>query len=344
MSAPLVTVVLTVYKRLEYLRDALRGVAEQSFEDYEVIVADDSGSADAKEIAMTVFEGERLRYEPNPETLGIALNLQSALRKARGRYIAILNDDDVWEPEFLARLVPPLEDNDRRVLAFCDHWIVRENGEIDERATDHNTDAYGRRNLQVGDIANPHTLVLKKNAVPLAMGSVFRAGAFDYSKLVAEVAGAYDFWISSLLAGSGGGFFYVPDRLTRYRVHAQMETMRRSPEKSECFVFIWRSLAESGMFPELVPFMRSRLAEVTVRAGRDRLYFNQVKEARVLFRDAFRMAPGWEPCASYLLSVLPLSIRLASGVTSSRPAAKNLTPEIPETPETPETREKVSSP
>ena len=337
MSAPLVTIVLTVYKRLEYLRDALRGVAEQSFEDYEVIVADDSGTADAKEIATTAFEGERLRYEPNPATLGIALSVQSALRKARGRYIALLNDDDVWEPEFLARLVPPLEDNSRRVLAFCDHWIVRENGEIDERATDQNTDAYGRRHLQVGDIANPHTLVLRTNAVPLAMGSVFRAGAFDYSKLVADVAGAYDFWISSLLAGSGGGFFYVPDRLTRYRVHAQMETMRRSPEKSQCFVFIWRSLADSGMFPELVPFIRSRLAESTVRAGRDRLYFNQVNEARVLFRDAFRTAPGWEPCASYLLSVLPLSVRKASGITGDRIFPKDVTTE------TAETTEKMSS-
>ena len=315
MSAPLVTVILTVYKRLDYLREALSGVAAQSFDDYEVIVADDSGSEAAREIATSAFEGERLRYEPNPETLGVALSLQSALSKARGRYITILNDDDAWEPEFLARLVPPLEASSRRVLAFCDHWIVRQNGEIDHRETEQNTEAYGRRNLQVGDIANPHTLVLQKNAVPLAMASVFRAGAFDYAKLVPEVAGAYDFWISSLLAASGGGFFYVSDRLTRYRLHSQMETVRRSPEKSECFVFIWRSLVESGKFPELVPYMRARLAESTVRAGRDRLYFNQLDEARTLFRDAFRMAPGWEPCASYLLSVLPMLIRRAAGVS-----------------------------
>ena len=315
MSAPLVTVILTVYKRLDYLREALSGVAAQSFDDYEVIVADDSGSADAREIAMTAFEGERLRYEPNPETLGVALSLQSALSKASGRYITILNDDDVWEPEFLARLVPPLEASEPQsagVLRSLDRERERRNR---QRATEHNTEAYGRRNLQVGDIANPHTLVLKKNAVPLAMGSVFRAGAFDYTKLVAEVAGAYDFWISSLLAGSDGGFFYVSDRLTRYRLHSQMETVRRSPEKSECFVFIWRSLVESGKFPELLPYMRARLAESTVRAGRDRLYFNQLNEARTLFRDAFRMAPGWEPCASYLLSVLPMLIRKAAGVS-----------------------------
>ena len=293
MSAPLITVILTVYQRLDYLREALSGVAAQSFDDYEVIVADDSGSEAAREIATTAFEGERLRYEPNPKTLGVALSLQSALSKARGRYITILNDDDLWEPEFLARLVPPLEASSRRVLAFCDHWIVRQNGEIDHRATEQNTEAYGRRAIRRWETSPTRIRSCsRKMRVPLAMGSVFRAGAFDYTKLVPEVAGAYDFWISSLLAASGGGFFYVPDRLTRYRLHSQMETVRRSPEKSECFVFIWRSLVESGKFPELLPYMRARLAESTVRAGRDRLYFNQLAEARTLFRDAFRMAPG----------------------------------------------------
>jgi glycosyltransferase involved in cell wall biosynthesis len=315
VSAPLVSVVLTVYRRLDYLSEALKSVAAQSFEDYEIIVADDSGTEAAKEIVAPLVESGRVRYEPNAETLGVAFSVRSALGKARGRYIAILNDDDAWQPEFLARLVSPLEADNRRVLAFCDHWIVTEDGEIDHLTTEHNTAAYGRRSLQVGDITNPPALVLQKNAVPLAMGSVFRADALDGTKLVPEVAGAYDFWISSLLAASGGGFFYVSERLTRYRLHSQMETVRRSPEKSECLVFIWKSLHESGMFPELATYIRSRLAQSRVRAGRDRLYFNQLADARRLFREAFSTAPGWEPCASYLLSVLPLSIRKAAGVS-----------------------------
>jgi hypothetical protein len=82
-------------------------------------------------------------------------------------------------------------------------------------------------------------------------------------------------------------------------------------------VFIWRSLLESGRFPELTPYLRARLAESTVRAGRDRLYFNQLSEARLLFRDAFRTSPGWEPCASYLMSVLPRAVRRAAGLSQS---------------------------
>ncbi len=314
---PSVTVIVTVYNRLNYLTDALESVFMQTFDDYEVIVADDSGTAAARDIVSTFMADGRTRYHANTRTLGIALSLKSALEEARGRYVAILNDDDIWEREFLARVVPPLDANSRRVLAFCDHWIIREDGGIDRRATDGNTKIYGRQDLPPGDIGDSHALVLKDNAVPLAMGSVFRAGAFDHSKLVADVAGAYDFWISCLLAGSGGGFFYVPERLTRYRLHSLMETARRSPEKSECFVYIWRALAESGMFPDLAGHVRSRLAESIAGAGRDRLYFNQLSEARTLFREALRMDPGLKPWASYLLTILPLQIRKAIGVSES---------------------------
>ena len=124
MSPPLVTVLLAVHKRLNYLREALSSIAAQTFEDYEVIVADDSGGAAANAIVAPWLAAGRLRYEPNSETVGVALSLRSALAKARGRYIAILSDDDVWEPWFPATLLPPLEADRRRVLTFCDHWIV----------------------------------------------------------------------------------------------------------------------------------------------------------------------------------------------------------------------------
>ena len=80
-------------------------------------------------------------------------------------------------------------------------------------------------------------------------------------------------------------------------------------------MFIWRTMLENRMFPELAGYIRSRLAQSRVMAGRDRLYFNQLAEARYLFRQAFTTAPGWQPCASYLLSVLPLTIRKAAGVS-----------------------------
>jgi glycosyltransferase involved in cell wall biosynthesis len=312
---PIVTVVVTVYKRLDFLAEALRSVATQTFADFEVIVADDSGTGAAFAVAAPFTSDARFRYVANPETLGVPLSLQKALGLASGRYVSILNDDDLWEPQFLSRLVPVLEADDRRVLAFADHWVMTEDGHVDAEASDRNTELYGRWHLPEGEVSDPPRLVLEKNGVPLAMAALFRASALDLRLLVPEVAGAYDWWISSLLAASHGRFYYVPARLTRYRVHARMETGRRSPDKGECTVFVLRSLIQAGHFPDLRDQLQARLARSTVSVGRDCLYFNQLSKARRLFISAFRLSPGWRPLAAFCLSALPRPVRKAIGVS-----------------------------
>ena len=315
-AEPLVSVILTVYDRLTFFADALKSVEAQTFQDYEVVIADDSGTGAARAASLR-SNNPRVRYNANPASLGVALSLRAALAEARGKYIAVLNDDDVWEPEFLARLVRPLEADPARVLAFCDHAIIDADGRIDEKATEGNTVRFGRSNLPEGDVANPKAFVLKQNGVPLAMGAIFRASALSRERLVREVAGAYDFWISSLLAASGGAFYYVPARLTRYRVHAEMETARRDPEKTRCLAFVARSLIGEPAFADEREHLSRWLSSLTVRAGRDYLYFDRVADARRSFLSAFRMSAGWKPLAGYLVSMAPARVRRAAGVTGA---------------------------
>jgi glycosyltransferase involved in cell wall biosynthesis len=309
-----VSVVLTVYKRLTFFAQALESVHAQTFENYEVIVADDSGTAAARALSLASND-PRIHYHANPVSLGVALSLRAALGRARGKYVAILNDDDLWEPEFLARLVAPLEADPNRVLAFCDHAIMNAHGRIDEAATDRNTSRFGRAGIREGDVVDPKAFVLHENGVPLAMGAVFRAAALPPERLVRDVAGAYDFWISSLLAASGGAFYYVPARLTRYRVHAGMETVRRDPEKTRCLAFIAQSLLAEPAFADHRVHLRRWLGAITARAGRDYLYFDRVREARASFIAAFKLSAGWKPLVGYLATMTPARLRRAVGVT-----------------------------
>lgn len=316
MADPLVSVILTVHRRLAFFTDALRSVEAQTFDDYEIIVADDSGTGAARSAALA-SNNPRVRYRENPASLGVALSLRAALTDARGKYVAILNDDDLWEREFLARLVPPLEADANRVLAFCDHAIIGADGRIDEAESDRNTERFGRSRLERGDIRDPKGFVLWRNGVPLAMGTVFRAAALSPDRLVRDVAGAYDLWISSLMAASGGAFYYVPQRLTRYRVHPEMETNRRDPEKTRCLAFIARALLAEPAFAGERERLSRWLASLTVRAGRDYLYFDRVEDARRSFLSAFRMSAGWKPLAGYLVSMAPARLRRAAGVTGA---------------------------
>jgi glycosyltransferase involved in cell wall biosynthesis len=315
-TEPLVTVILTVYNRLTYFAEALKSVESQTFQDHEIVIADDSGTGAAR--AASLASGNpRIRYIQNPASIGIALSLRAALAEARGKYIAILNDDDLWEREFLARLVPPLEADSKRALAFCDHAIIDADGRIDEGASARNTKRFGRSELPEGDVADSKTFVLRQNGVPLAMGALFRAAAFSPDRLVRDVAGAYDFWMSALMAASGGAFYYVPVRLTRYRVHPGMETVRRDPEKTRCLAFIARALLAEPEYAEEREYLSRWLALLTVRAGRDYLYFDRVADARQSFLSAFRMSAGWKPLAGYLVSMAPARLRRAAGVTGA---------------------------
>jgi glycosyltransferase involved in cell wall biosynthesis len=313
-ARPLVSVVLTVYNRLTFFPDALRSVEAQTFQDYEIIIADDSGTGAARGLSVA-SNNPRVHYRANPSSCGVALSLRAAMEHARGAYIAILNDDDLWEPEFLARLVPVLEADPTRVLAFCDHAIIDAEGRVDREATEHNTKHFGRARLREGEIDDPKRFVLEDNGVPLAMGAVFRAAAFSRERLVGDVAGAYDLWMSCLLAASGGAFYYVPARLTRYRIHPQMESARRDPDKTPSLAFIARSLGVEPAFAGHRTFLNRWLASLTVRAGRDYLYFNRVADARRSFASAFRLSSGWKPLAGYLLSMAPASVRRVVGLT-----------------------------
>ena len=303
-------VIVTVYNRTQFLRQALQSALDQTFDSFEIIVTDDSGS-DAIKLICDSFQDSRIRYRTNSATVGVALNLRAAINEARGKYIAILNDDDAWEPEFLEKLSTPLEQNSNRVLAFSDHWIMSENGQIDVKKTDDNTVHYGRKTLADGEITDLGDFVLEKNGVPLAMASVFRKDAIDLELLVKDVSGAYDFWISCLLAASRQPAYYVSERLTRYRIHGAMETGRKAPDKSENMVFIYHKLIDLGAFPNKNYLLTSRYSQALYRVGRDNLLFNHVRDARVHFLQSLKVAKSSKTIISLLVTYLPKQLRRA---------------------------------
>ena len=87
---PKATVIVTVFRRTQFLRQALMSALHQTFRSLEIIVTDDSSSSEIKAICDS-FHDSRIRYRANTATLGVALNLRTAMKEAGGKYIAILN-------------------------------------------------------------------------------------------------------------------------------------------------------------------------------------------------------------------------------------------------------------
>lgn len=96
---PAISAVVTSYNYGKYLDEALRSLEVQSFEDWECIIVDDGSDDDTPEISTAWTGRDRRFIYLRQENLGLSAARNAGLRKARGRYIQILDADDMILPE-----------------------------------------------------------------------------------------------------------------------------------------------------------------------------------------------------------------------------------------------------
>src|SRR5215510_3910270 len=105
MSGPTVTVVIPSYNSAAWLPETLASVLAQVGVDLETLVVDDGSNDNTREVVAT-FASVRYLHQPNR---GVAAARNTGIRAARGKYIALLDSDDIWEPHKLRRQVEILD-------------------------------------------------------------------------------------------------------------------------------------------------------------------------------------------------------------------------------------------
>lgn len=98
-----VTVVLPLYNKATYVRRALDSIAAQSFGDFEVLIVDDGSTDGGGEIAAQ-YPDPRMRVLRQPNA-GPGAARNRGVAEARGEFIAFLDADDEWRPEYLTQAV-----------------------------------------------------------------------------------------------------------------------------------------------------------------------------------------------------------------------------------------------
>lgn len=125
-GAPLVTVCMPAHRDSEFFRAALASVLSQTMPDLEVIVGDDSGGG--LQAAVEAANDPRVHYVPNAERLGFARNHIATMDAARGKYVAVLHDDDLHHADYLEQMTAVLEADPELGLACSDLWEVFPDG------------------------------------------------------------------------------------------------------------------------------------------------------------------------------------------------------------------------
>lgn len=118
-ATPKVSVIVPAYNVAPYIGETLDSVFAQTFDSHEVIVIND-GSPDTYELERVLQPYQDRIVYLQQENRGAAAARNTGLRAARGQYIAFLDGDDFWLPNYLAAQIAFLEDTQRCDLVFCD--------------------------------------------------------------------------------------------------------------------------------------------------------------------------------------------------------------------------------
>jgi hypothetical protein len=143
-----------------------------------------------------------------------------------------LNDDDIWAPDLVQRLLEELDAWPEAVVAFADHWVMVD-GETDQIQSDRCTQMWKRDRLAPGMHRPFQRLALIDKSIPLAVAALFRKDAVDPAQIRLEFGGMYDYFLSYLLTRGGAGAVYVPERLAAWRIHSRNLTRHASCARAE---------------------------------------------------------------------------------------------------------------
>ncbi|SCX79379.1 glycosyltransferase family 2 protein [Thiohalorhabdus denitrificans] len=106
MGSPAVSVIVPCHNDSKFLADSLGSVVSQSFTDFEVIVVENGSTDNTCEVAKEIsFKDSRIRVICFNEGLGAARARNLGIEEARGRFIAFLDGDDLWDPTKLEKQI-----------------------------------------------------------------------------------------------------------------------------------------------------------------------------------------------------------------------------------------------
>ena len=121
-AGPVVTVLVPTFNRRRYFAEALGSVVCQNYRNLQIIAINDGGE-DVSDIVNS-YDDPRLLFINRKENRGKAHSLNEALARAEGKYVAYLDDDDLYYPNHIETLVDALENESDCQVAYSDLYKV----------------------------------------------------------------------------------------------------------------------------------------------------------------------------------------------------------------------------
>ncbi len=131
MKSPKISVIMSVYNSEKFLSEAIESILNQTFKDFEFIIINDSSTDNSLEIIKKYQnKDERIVLIENKKNIGLTKSLNIGLKKAKGKYIARMDADDISLPERFQIQYDFLEKNKDIFLVGTGAYNIDTNGKL----------------------------------------------------------------------------------------------------------------------------------------------------------------------------------------------------------------------
>ena len=128
MNEPLVSIITPVYNAERFLSETIKSVKNQTYEKWELLLVDDCSKDNSVSIIKEFQKSDhRIKYIKLEKNSGASVTRNTGIKNAKGRFIAFVDSDDIWEPNKLEIQIKYMLDK-KLGFTFTSYRYMKENG------------------------------------------------------------------------------------------------------------------------------------------------------------------------------------------------------------------------
>ena len=201
-NRPLVSVLMPAYNSELYIAEAIQSILNQTYQNIELIIFDD-GSSDKTRQVIQGFTDPRIIKVLSDQNYGVVRARNEMIDRTTGKYIALMDADDIADPTRLEKQVSVLETG-KYDLCGSAQWVLDEGTGRIKKSKDRFSDADLRALLSV--------YCSLCNSAMTGKAEIFKRFKYDTSILTSE-----DYYLWVQMAAAGFRFLNLPECLITYR-------------------------------------------------------------------------------------------------------------------------------